>query len=274
MTRDLMEPTRKQRRAQSRTRRRELEAAQAAAALRHTRLSQLGGVTGIVVVIIAVILVATGTGGGRKAVVAHSRAADAAVAAATSVLRGIPQRGNVLGDQNAPVTLQYYADLECPVCRQFSTGGALPAIIQRWVRPGRLKVEYLALETATREPEVFRDQQVAALAAGRQNRMWQYVELFYNEQGEEGSGFVTERYLGNLAEQVPGLNVRQWSAARTDPALADRLIIDAQAASSVGLNGTPSFLVGRTGAGLKTIEYSSLNDPAPFNAAIEQSLKG
>ena len=90
MTRDLMEPTRKQRRVQSRTRRLELEAAEAAAALRQRRLWQLGGVTGIVVLTIAVILIATGSGAGRKGVVAHSRAADAAVAAATSLLRGIP----------------------------------------------------------------------------------------------------------------------------------------------------------------------------------------
>ena len=45
--------------------------------------------------------------------------------------------------------------------------------------------------------------------------MWDYLELFYHEQGEEGSGYVTERYLRGLASQVPGLNLAAWSAARS-----------------------------------------------------------
>ncbi len=38
---------------------------------------------------------------------------------------GIPQSGNTLGAPNAPVTLQYFGDLECPICKEF-TLGALP----------------------------------------------------------------------------------------------------------------------------------------------------
>ena len=109
----------------------------------------------------------------------------------------------MLGNPNAPVTLQYFGDLECPICKDF-TLGALPPIIQKWVRTGKVKIEYRSLETATREPEVFKTQQVAALAAGKQNKMWNYLETFYHEQGEEGSGYVTESYLQGLAQQVPG----------------------------------------------------------------------
>ncbi len=67
------------------------------------------------------------------------------------------------------------------------------------------------METATREKETFQTQQIAALAAGKQNLMWNFVELFYHEQGEEDSGYVTESYLQGLAAQVPGLNLSQWS---------------------------------------------------------------
>jgi hypothetical protein len=51
------------------------------------------------------------------------------------------------------------------------------------VRGGELKIEYRSLETATREPEVFKAQQLAALAAGKQDRMWNFIETFYHEQG-------------------------------------------------------------------------------------------
>ncbi len=105
----------------------------------------------------------------------------------------------MIGSPKAPVTMVYYGDLECPICKEF-TLGALPSIVQQWVRSGKLKIEYRALETATHEPEVFKTQQVAALAAGKQKKMWDFLELFYREQGEEDTGYVTESYLQALAQ--------------------------------------------------------------------------
>jgi protein-disulfide isomerase len=170
------------------------------------------------------------------------------------------------------VTLQYFADLECPICKDF-TLGALPSLIEHWVRTGKLKIEYRSLETATREPEVFRTQQAAALAAGKQNKLWQFVETFYREQGEEGSGYVTEQYLQKLAQQVPALSLTQWTGARSDPALVSQITNDAQVAAAQGFTGTPAFLIGKTGGTPKKLEYASLTDPASFNSAIEKQLK-
>ncbi len=86
-----------------------------------------------------------------------------------ALLADIPQSANALGSATAPVTLLYFGDLQCPFCRDF-TLEVLPSIIERWVRADDLRIEYHALETATREPEVFVAQQVAALAAGEQGR--------------------------------------------------------------------------------------------------------
>ena len=117
-------------------------------------------------------------------------------------------------------------------------------MIQSYVRAGRLKIEYRSMESATRDPETFKVQQVAALAAGEQDKMWNFIELFYHEQGEEDSGYVTESYLQGLAQQVHGLNLVAWTAARTDPELADTITTDARAAHDAGFTHTPSFLVG------------------------------
>ena len=134
-----------------------------------------------------------------------------------ALLADIPQSANALGSATAPVTLQYFGDLQCPYCRDF-TLEVLPSIIERWVRAEDLRIEYHALETATREPEVFVAQQVAALAAGRQERTWHFIETFYREQGEEGSGYVTDRFLEGIASQVPDLNLSQWTGDRSDRA--------------------------------------------------------
>jgi protein-disulfide isomerase len=263
--------TRKQRREQARAQRKELEEAEASAAVRRTRLTQLGVVIVIVAAIVIAIVIATGSGGTKK-VVSGTKAANETVAAVNALVGGIPQKGNTLGNPTAPVTMQYFGDLECPICRDF-TLGALPTLIQKWVRTGKLKIEYHSLETATREPETFKLQQVAALAAGKQDKMWHFVELFYHEQGEEDSGYVTESYIQNLAQQVPGLNLAQWTSDRSEPALANAVAADAQAATNAGFTGTPSFLIGKTGGTLTKFEYASLTDPTSFDEAIEKLLK-
>jgi protein-disulfide isomerase len=265
--------TRKQRREQARAQRKAMEEAETASAARRKRLSQLGIVVGVVVVAIVVVLIATGGGGSSKTPPKPGTAqASSSEREVTSLVGGIPQNGNTLGSPTAPVTLQYFGDLECPICKDF-TLGALPSIIQKWVREGKVKIEYRSLETATREPEVFRTQQVAALAAGKQNKMWDFLETFYHEQGEEDSGYVTEKYLQGIATQVPGLNLSQWTSDRSEPALANQVATDAQAASNAGFTGTPSFLIGKTGGAMTKLEYASLTDPTSFNQAIEQQLK-
>ena len=261
--------TRKQRREQAREQRRELEQAEAAGAVRRARLTRLGIVVAVVVVAIVVILIATG--GGSKGGLKTGTAQTGVLSEVNSLIGGIPQNANVLGDPNAPVTLQYFGDLECPICKEF-TLEVLPSIIPL-VRDGKVKIEYRSLETATREPEVFKNQQVAALAAGKQNKMWDFIELFYHEQGEEDSGYVTESYLQGLAKQVPGLDLATWTSDRNEPALADQVTSDAQAANTLGFTGTPSFQLGTSPSTLQKFEPGTYSDPAPYLAAIEKQLK-
>jgi protein-disulfide isomerase len=269
---DEQDLTRKQRREQARRQRKELEQAEASGAVRRTRVRQLGIVVGVVVAVIVVILIVTGGGSKKGAPPPTSPTAKGIQAEVTSLLAGIPQNGNTIGGPTAPVTLQYFGDLECPICKEFSLG-ALRPLIQGDVHSGKLKIEFRSLETATKDPETFKTQQTAALAAGKQNKMWQFLELFYHEQGQEGSGYVTESYLQGLAQQVPGLNMASWTAARSDTHLANTLVSDAQAAANAGFNGTPSFLIGKTGGTSQKFEYASLTDPSSFNAAVETLLK-
>jgi protein-disulfide isomerase len=268
---DEADLTRKQRREQARAQRKAMEEAAAASAMRRTRLTQLGIVVSVVVVAIVAVLIATG-GGSKKGIPKNQHEKNATVSEVTSLIGGIHQNGNVLGSPTAPVTLQYFGDLECPICQKF-TLGALPTVIPKWVRTGKLRIEYRSLETATREPEVFKAQQVAALAAGKQNKAWNFIETFYHEQGEEDSGYVTEKYLQGIASQVPGLNLATWTSDRSEPELAKRVETDAQAANNAGFNGTPSFLIGRSGGAMSTLNYQSPEDPTFVNEAVEKLLK-
>lgn len=188
----------------------------------------------------------------------------------TALLASVPQGANALGQPAAPVTLAYFADLQCPYCRDFSLE-ALPSIIERWVRAGKLRIEFHALQTATQAPEVFMAQQVAALAAGRQERAWHFIETFYAEQGEENSGYVTDAYLQGIASHVTGLDLARWTSDRRDPQLANEIAGDERAAENAGLTGTPSFLISASGGAMSRFTPS---DPTSFDAAIEGLLKG
>src|SRR6516162_9632836 len=168
-------PTRKEQREQARAERKALEQQQTEQQARRKRFMQIGGIVGVAIVVIAVVVAISASGGGSKAPTSNTdTSAKKAQSEVNTLLAGIPQSGNVLGNPNAPVTLQYFGDLECPICRDF-TLGALPTVIEKYVRAGKVKIQYRSMQTATREPTIFNEQQTAALAAGKQNLMWHYV---------------------------------------------------------------------------------------------------
>jgi protein-disulfide isomerase len=269
---DEADLTRKERREQARAQRKALEESEAAAAKRKTRLTQLGIIGAVVVVIVVVIVVAT-SGGSKSGLPTSKHEENATVAEVSKLVGGIPQSGNAIGSPTAPVTLKYFGDLECPICKEF-TLGALPPVIDKLVRTGKLRIEYHSLETATREPEIFKEQQVAAYAAGKQNKGWNYIETFYHEQGEEDSGYVTENYLDGIASQVPGLDIAKWHEDRGDPNLANEVETDKQAANNEGFTGTPSFLIGHTGGTMSKLSYpGSPSEPAFVEEAVAKLLK-
>jgi len=231
--------SRKQQREEARAKRLAEEQARAEQERRQRRLRMLGGIAVGAVAVVAV-LIAISSSGGTSSVPTGAQAKKTAASVET-LLSGIPQNGTRLGSPNAPVTMYYYGDLECPICKDFSLS-SLPQLIQNEVRAGKVQVVYRSLQTATHDPATFSTQQVAALAAGQQQKFWNYTELFYNQQGTEGTNYVTGAYLAALARQIPGLNVSSWSTARNNSALAVQVQQEGQQATAQGFNATPTLI--------------------------------
>jgi protein-disulfide isomerase len=162
---------------------------------------------------------------------------------------GIPQHGVVLGQPTAPVTLQVFVDLEDGDGKLWFDE-MLPPIIEKFVRTNVVRLELHSFETNTLNPLPFFAQQVAALAAGAQNLLWNYAATFFNEQGREYTNYVTEEFLTGIAKQVPRLNFAAWERLRT-VAMARIVEADIINARKVGFHDTPAFRIGLTGGQLK-----------------------
>ena len=208
-----------------------------AAQARRTRLIYLGGLVAAVAAAIVIVIVATGGGSKNK-----PQSSTVATATVSTLLGGIPESGNTLGDPKAPVTITEYGDLVCPICRDFALGSE-QQLIQNEVRAGKVKLVFRGLETASGQANngEYAASQIAARAAGRQNREWYYILLWYHEQGDETTPYVTDAYMQNLAQQVPGLSLTQWQADRNNAALASAVNADTQAGNANHFTSTPSF---------------------------------
>lgn len=220
----------------------------------------------LVAAVFVALAVAVSSGSGPRA-----NAATGGQLVGTSYSRelfaGIPQRGIEIGDPRAPVRLVEFADLQCPYCDQY-TLQALPALVRDYVRTGEVQMQFENLSFIG--PGSVAAGRVAA-AASQQNKLWNFVDLLYLNQGEENSGYVTPTYLHRLLRAVPGLGVRQALGFSRSPAATAALSGANQVAVQYGISATPSFLIGRAGGSLHQLQPSSLT-PAPFRAAIDTLL--
>src|SRR4051812_45855246 len=253
--------TRTEQKAQAREERLARQQADEEAARRRRRLLWFGGALLVAVVAVAVVI-AISSSSSSSSGTNSGTAPPKAVASVSRLLGGIPQSGNQLGTASAPVTVTVYEDLQCPICRDF-TLGAENELIANDVRAGRAKLVFRSLQTATPDAPTFQAQQQAAVAAGKQQKLWHYVELFYHQQGPEGTPYVTESYLDKLAHQVPGLDYKAWLAARKAD-LSHQVSGDESLAHSKNFDSTPTIVVkgpkGSPAPAAGSIPYGSLEN--------------
>jgi protein-disulfide isomerase len=155
------------------------------------------------------------------------------------LLADVPQEGTTLGSEDAPVTIYLYEDLQCPVCARL-TRETLPDLIASYVEPGEVKVvsETIAILGPDSIPAAG-----AALAAGEQDRYWEYSTLFFLNQRRENSGYVTDEFLTNIAEETQGLDVNQWNETRESGSFESELDAAQARARDEGVEGTPTLVI-------------------------------
>jgi protein-disulfide isomerase len=262
--------TRTQRKQQLRAEREARERAADQRSTRKRRLALLGGALAAAIVIVA-IAIAVSSGGGTKTSAPGGPVSG--VSATTELFAGIAEHGTELGSPTAPVTLVEYADLRCPVCREY-TLGAFPGLVQRYVRTGKLRMVFRA-QTFVGQQFAPGDSERAArfaLAAGQQDKLWPFADLFYRNQGDETTSYASDAFLSRLGRAVPGLDDGKALAGRQSKTVDSELSLADSSFNAAGFTGTPSFQLGRSGGRLRTLSAPNLST-GEFTGPIDALLR-
>jgi protein-disulfide isomerase len=237
----------------------EQPAGAAARRQRMIKLASAGAFLALVVVVVLIVVSSSNNGGGDSGNIVEAKEVD-------QLLAGIPQKGMVLGDPSAKVTVLEFGDLQCPFCKGYSEE-VLPQVIENRVRGGEAKLDF---RNYTIIGPQSKPAGAAAIAAGEQGRGWNFVELFYRNQGTEDSGYADDKFLTAIAKAAGVPNISRWNRARKSQAVIARVEATSAEAQELGFSGTPSFALEGPGAeGVEAIETPESVDA--LESAIENA---
>jgi protein-disulfide isomerase len=230
-----------------------------------SRALQIVAVTVLAAVVVVGAIVLSNDGADEPA--ATTQPGVTAAEEVREVYAGIPQDGNRLGDPDAPATLVEIADLQCPFCAQYSVQ-ALPTVVRDYVRTGKLNYELRIRSFLGRDSVRAAG---AAAAAAEQDRMYQFADLFFRNQGAENSGYADADFIRGIASGVDGFDVERVVAAADDPLAEPAVRRDEMFARRIGSTATPDFYI-REGGRLTQLEPQG-TDPRAYAAAIDAALR-
>lgn len=162
----------------------------------------------------------------------------AGVAEANALVGGLAQKDMTVGDTKAKVTIREFADLRCPVCKQFADT-QYKELFDSVIRPGKAKLQFDNWAILGEESTLAAK---AALAAGEQNKGFLFADIFYHNQKNEAIPYVDDAFLTSIA-RAAGLDIAKWNKDRQNPKYDEQLAKIAEEATNSGFSGTPSFIV-------------------------------
>jgi protein-disulfide isomerase len=216
--------------------------------------------------VVAGAIVLSSNGADEPPAPAASTSGATAAEEVRELYAGIPQDGTRLGEPGAPATLVEIADLQCPFCAQYSVQ-VMPTIVRDYVRTGKLDYELRFRSFLGRDSVRAAG---AAAAAARQDRMYQFADVFYRNQGPENSDYADAGFMREIAGQVEGLDVEHMVSAADDPLAQPAVRAGEQFARDLGSTGTPDFYIRKDGRMTPLAPEGTA--PEAYAAAIDQAL--
>ena len=171
-----------------------------------------------------------------------------------------------IGSPAAKATLVVWFDYQCPYCKLFWRD-VLPRLNDGYVRQGKLRVVFRDFQF------LGQDSGTAALFARAvwdlyPARFYDWSRAMFGAQDRENGGFGNLASIQELTRHVPGIDVARVSTQMKEKSqqYAEAIVADYNDALAMGVNGTPTVVVGRNAIS----GSESFNDVAKL---IDRSLK-
>jgi len=177
--------------------------------------------------------------------------------------------GMALGSAAAKVTVDVYADYQCPNCRAYAEQ-VEPRLVNQYVRPGSARMVFHDLAFLGTGSDPAKNESIQAAVAARcaedQGRFWSYQEYLFANQGPAENGGTYNRTLFDAIAERIGINRTTFDSCIADPVQAKAVQSDTAAALQAGIHQTPTLIVNGTTLGSWGLQAVS--------AAIDAALAG
>lgn len=201
---------------------------------------------------------------GLIAVVLAIAAGDGGSSAETPDYSGVPsawQNRHVLGDPDAPVTVQAWEDFRCPACAAFNQR-VKPGLLENYVVNGLVKLEFRHFPLQQHEPGASLAAQASECAAD-QGRFWTYHDRVFQATSSGPGAFLMERLIDYAVEL--DMDGDSFTTCLTSQTHLLTISESLQAARAAGHNSTPTVLV-------DGVPVANPLDYEAVSAAIENQL--
>lgn len=205
-------------------------------------------------IVSAIVSISVGTGGPQPQTIGG-------VNDVQRIFGGIEQDDAFIGPSDATTTITVFNDLQCGPCADYEVDTIDP-LVEEYARTGAAKLEFRHFSLAPNDTTLAA---IAAEAAGKQARQWQYLDTFVRNIDVTRTRAIDEEYLREVANAVPQLDPEQWDDDFNDPATESLVREDAMLAAQLELPAEPAVVVSGPG-GMRTLIES------PSKAEIEQAV--
>lgn len=150
-----------------------------------------------------------------------------------------------LGKADAPVTVAFWSDFQCPYCKNFELQ-TLPQIVQNYVDTGKVKIVFFDYNFLGND-SVTAGAYARAIWKLYPDQYFAWRTAMYNAQDEEGDkGFGNAASIDKLNATITGLDAAKIAADVKANMSAYQAQMDADKAEGVkfGIQATPSFIIG------------------------------
>ena len=195
---------------------------------RRGNLALIIGGTLLVVLVVAVIVWTSQTNASTAAVVVASPPPAALLDKCGST---------TCGSATAPVTLDVYADFQCPYCKSFEP--ALEQLGPSYIDTGKVRLVYHNFPIIGPESTTAAQ---ASLCAADQNRFWMFANDLFAHQGTENSGIFTPTNLQSMAVAA-GLDGSTFKSCLDSQKHASEVNQSQAEGTRRGVKATPTFFI-------------------------------